>query len=227
MAHARSAAAGARARLAAVLAITVAVRAIRRSGRGTLGRAMATRGRALPAAGIGAGGVIVGHLLAYVLTFPVGAVRYRHLMEAGHGSFHAVVMVAGLLAGGAAAALLIRAVRAEGGPPVPSARLLATLQVSGFLLLELLERHGRIDLALTDPGVRLGIAVQVLVAVGLAVLLRAFVRVVRAVASLLRRRFRIRPASPPQPAVPARRPPAAALLAFAPRRAPPDPLPSC
>jgi hypothetical protein len=189
------------------------------------------RGRFLPtagiAAGIAAGGVVLGHVLAYAITFPVGAVRYRHLMEAGHGSFHAVVTVAGLLAGAAAASLFVRSLRAAGRESGPSARLLAGLQIAGFLLLEVIERHGRVDLALSDPGVRVGLLVQVLVAVALALLLRVFVRVVRAVASLmLHRSARSRPGPVRPPVVAFLPPPAAELLASARRRAPPLPLPS-
>jgi hypothetical protein len=187
---------------------------------GTVGR------RSAVALGIAAGGMVLGHVLAYLIAFPVGAARHRHLMEAGHDSFHTVVTVAGLLAGAAAAAVVVRGLRTGGRTSAPLARSLAALQVGGFLLLEVIERHGRIDLALADPGVRVGVLVQVVVALALALLLRAFVGVVRAVVSLLRRGARKRPRPVPPPVVAVLRPPAAELLASARRRAPPDALAS-
>ncbi|HEX9122940.1 MAG TPA: hypothetical protein VF984_06215 [Actinomycetota bacterium] len=185
-----------------------------------------TRGRFLPTVGIAAGGVVLGHLLAYTITFPVGAVRYRHLAEAGHSSFHRVVIAAALLGGLAAATLCVRSLRTKERASTPTVRLLAGLQVVGFLLLEVIERHGRLGLAFSDPGVRVGLVLQVLVAVALALVLRGFVRVVQAVASLLQRPPRSRPAPILPPAVAFVRPRAGAHLPFARRRAPPLPFPS-
>jgi hypothetical protein len=184
------------------------------------------RERFLPTAGIAAGGVVVGHLLAYALTFPVGSVRYRHLVEAGHGSFHRVVIASAFLAALAAATLCVRSLRTAERAHAPSIPLLAGLQVGGFVLLELVERHCRVGLALSDPGVQVGLVVQVLVAVALALLLRGLLRVARAVASLLHRRPHLRPAPAPPRVRPLVRLPAEPLHPFARRRAPPLPLPS-
>ncbi|GBC87621.1 hypothetical protein HRbin12_01636 [bacterium HR12] len=114
----------------------------------------------------------------------------------------------------------------KGGPSGSVSRTalgLVSLQGPGFLLLELIERHFDVGLAVSDPGVSTGLLMQALVALGIAILVRGFVRAVEVVASLLRRRrsparvLRIRyPAIPPRAGVD--------LLVGTRRRAPPGSL---
>jgi len=177
-------------------------------------------------AGLATGGIVIGHLLGYLLAFPNGPERHEHLAAVGHGSFRWLGLIALAMTGLSLLALGARALRGEGGvPPGRTALLLASLQVPGFLLLELVERHFDPAATLADPGVQIGLLAQVLVALATAVLLRAFVRAVAVVAALLRRRRQHAPvARPAAPAILLRA--GADLLVGARRRAPPGPLPS-
>lgn len=180
------------------------------------------RSRALLVASAAWGGVIVGHLGGYLAAFPTGPERAAHLHASGHGSFGmlaAAAAVAGLVA------LLCTGLRSRSSGRSPrvwtAALALAAVQVPGFLVLEVAERHFSLGAALADPAVVLGLAVQVIVACGVALLLHG----VGTVSVHLGRR----PARPRSgesaPAAP--RPverldaPLLAFLAGAPRRAPP------
>jgi hypothetical protein len=167
----------------------------------------ARRGRSRPPArwralaGLAAGGVVLGHLLAYVLAFPDDHERHEHLAATGHGSFQLLGLLTLAVAGVCPVVLGAWALRDGGGFPLRSAALLlGCLQVPAFLLLELVERHLDLPLTLTDRGVLAGLVLQVVVALAITILLRAFVRAVQLTARLLRRRrrapARIRPHAP-------------------------------
>lgn len=170
------------------------------------------------------GGLILGHLLGYFLTYPASGAREAHLAASGHGLFHLIVLSAlGLVP----VVLALATARALGPgtafPFGPTARRLLALQAVGFVLLELAERGLSPSAVLADPAVPVGLLVQGIVAVGSALLLGLFARAVRLVAARLQR-F---PASRPHARA---RPPVSAwvdllgLLVRARRRAPPLPL---
>src|SRR5581483_878956 len=177
-------------------------------------------------AGLAAGGVVLGHILGYLLAFPNSAERHEHLAAVGHGSFHVLGFLSLAATGLSLIALGVRSLRGE---VLPSrgriALVLGGLQVPAFLLLELVERHLDVSATLADPGVLMGLLMQVVVAASLAVLLRAFVHAVRSVAALLRsRRFAQPLRSFAAPPVLLRA--GTDLLVGARRRAPPAHLPS-
>jgi hypothetical protein len=183
--------------------------------------------RAGPAvlAGTAWGGLVLGHLLTYLLTDPAATVREAHLAASGHGSFHLLVLSALAAVPVALVLVTVRAL-APGTvfPLAPTARLLLALQAVGFVLLELAERGLSPSAALADPAVRVGLLIQVLVAFGSALLLGLFTRAVRLVAARLRR-----PSSRRPPVLMPPRPVAAwvdrlVLLVRARKRAPPLPL---
>ncbi|HLB62409.1 MAG TPA: hypothetical protein VJN50_06740 [Actinomycetota bacterium] len=179
-----------------------------------------------PAATAGAalGGVTLAHCLAYLAALPAEAERHSHMTATGHGSFPMLVAVASAAAGAALLAVSLRAL----GPAaalgvVPTAARLAAIQVPGFALLELIERRMGVGSALADPAVRVGLVLQVLVALGAALLLRGVERTVGAVARRRRRDGRAVLALPRRGSTISLAP-RATLLAAAPRRAPPLPL---
>jgi hypothetical protein len=180
------------------------------------------RSRTALVAAAGWAGVVAGHLGGYLLAIPGGERRARYLEATGHGSFGTLVAAAAV-AGAIAllcAALSGRAARSRVGL-VPTTLALAAVQMPGFLVLEAAERGFSPAAALSDPAVVLGLAVQALVAVGSALLLRG-VQVVAGKLSLGRSE---RPA--PAPADPSLRPPRvvasrrSCILLDAPLRAPP------
>ncbi|GIU96698.1 MAG: hypothetical protein KatS3mg013_0501 [Actinomycetota bacterium] len=170
--------------------------------------------------------MIIGHLLGYLLAFPNGMERHEHLAAVGHGSFRLVGLLALAMGGVSLVALGARTLRNDSAVPLRGAALrLGWFQVPGFLLLELVERHLDLAATLADLGVLMGLLMQVVVALAIAFLLRAFVRAVQVVAALLRRG---------RPRGPLIRPHAptdilraeADLFVGTRRRAPPAPLPS-
>lgn len=179
------------------------------------------RGRTL--AGLATGGIVIGHLLGYLTAFR--SERHQNLAAVGHGSFHLVWLPALALAGISLMALGGRALRGERAIPVGrTALVLGTLQICGFLLIELVERHLELAATLADPGVQMGLLMQVLVALAIEVVLHGFVRAVCVVGASLRRRFQAA-IIPPRPSATLSRV-GADLLVGVRRRAPPTPLPS-
>jgi hypothetical protein len=175
------------------------------------------------AAGLSAGGLVVGHALGYLLAEPDPALRDAHLAATGHGGF-------GLLAGcGLLAAVLAAAwsaARASAGTParLPGTPALATVQVAAFAAIEVVERGFSPSAAASDRAVWIGLALQVLVALAVSAFLRRAVRTAR---SLARGALPLRPpragALParPLPTPPLRRPRPAVRL-----RAPPSASPA-
>jgi hypothetical protein len=168
--------------------------------------AMELRGlaRRLPLAGVAVAGAVAGHGLAYALAVPEPGRRLALLAGSGHAYWSAAIaaaIVLGLVSLGATLARSFRAgLRTEGRPAgEPPGRLaarLAVLQVTIYLVQELIERAaagaplgGPVDgrLLLT------GIAVQLLVATGLALGLAWAGRVAEVAGRALRRRSRARP----------------------------------
>jgi len=164
--------------------------------------------RRLPLAGAAVAGAVVGHALAYALVVPEPGRRLAVLAGSGHAYWSAAIAAAIVLGLGSLGATLARHFRAglspggraAGEPPARLAGRLTLLQVTIYLVQELIERAaagaplgGQVDgrLLLT------GIAVQLLVAVAVAVALAWAGRVAEVAGRALRRR---RPARPdPRP----------------------------
>lgn len=143
-----------------------------------------SRTRAFLTAGLAWVGVVVGHLLAYVVAYPAEQVREGELEATGHGSFEFAIIAAIAIVPAVLVFAATSALSARRRPSVlRTALLLAPLQLVAFALLELLERDGSFTQALAEPAVLLGFAVQVVVALVSSLLLAGFCRAVRALAA--------------------------------------------
>ena len=169
-------------------------------------------------------GVVVGHLVAYLLTYPSQGIRHIHLEITGHewlglgfASVLAAIPVILLLA-------VVRSLPSDAPWTGPGLALrLAAVQIPAFLVIEVVERGWSVQEALVDPAVFVGLALQPVVAVVAARILEVVHRLVRAVV------VRLRPA--PAPAAKSSRRPALLVAAVRSwlllpgrRRAPPSPL---
>jgi hypothetical protein len=141
-------------------------------------------------------GVVAGHLVAYLLTYPTQSVRHVHLELTGHswmglarGSLLGAIPVVVL----AVVVLALRPGSTSGAALVP--RLLA-IQLPAFAMIEVLER-GSVAGAASDPAVFVGMVLQVVLAVVAAWLFDLLTRAVRAVVRILERRTRARSSSAP------------------------------
>lgn len=176
-------------------------------------------------AGVALSSGVLGHLAAFVLTYPRGSIRGNRLAATGHGSFDWILLAA-LVSIPLVLFLVARlAMReSEGFGVRETARRLAAIQVSAFLLLELLERQLSIAHTVADPAVLIGLMVQVLLASLAAALLAGLVGGLRAVVTRLRPHGRVPMFT--RPVRPALRIRAASLvfLIASRRRAPPVPL---
>lgn len=131
-------------------------------------------------------GVVAGHLVAYLLTYPSQGVRHVHLSVTGHSWLG--LATASLLAA-IPVVLLVAAVRsvrsgvawAGGG----LALRLAAIQVSALALIEVLERQWSLGGAASDPAVFVGLVLQPLLAVMAAWILGLLHRTVRAIVERL------------------------------------------
>jgi hypothetical protein len=131
-------------------------------------------------AGAAVAGAVLGHLLTYVVAFVNAATRHSVLEETGH-SYWSFASAAAVLLGVSSAALVV--VRRLGSPEdgggektlLRSASRLAAVQLLLFACIEIAERlvDGAPVRGLLNHGlVPLGLAIQILVAFGLALLLR-------------------------------------------------------
>jgi hypothetical protein len=160
--------------------------------------------RRLPLAGAAVAGAVAGHGLAYALAVPQPGPRLALLAGSGHQYWSAAIAAAIVLGLGSLGATLARSFRAglrpggrpAGEPPGRLAARLALLQVTIYLVQELIERlaagvplWGPVDgrLLLT------GVTVQLLVAAGLALALAWAGRVAEVAGRALRRRRAARP----------------------------------
>lgn len=133
--------------------------------------------------------VVLGHLVAYVLTYPSGGFRHVHLAVTGHSwlgfataSLLAMIPVILLTAG-------VRSLRAPAGWSGSALALrLAAIQVPAFLVIEIVEREWSLGRAISDPAVLVGLILQPLVAFIAAWALELVRRGVRAIVALLRPR---------------------------------------
>jgi hypothetical protein len=137
-----------------------------------------SRIRGLAIGGLAWSGVVLGHLAAYLVSYPIEAERSSLLANTGHGSFN-LLFVSGLAAIPAILTLLmVRVIRGDRPPAVVStATCLAAIQLPAFLTMELFERGMSLRETLLEPALVVGLVVQVLVAFVSAILVRAFFRV--------------------------------------------------
>ena len=145
----------------------------------------------LPLTGVAVAGAVVGHMLAYLLAVPEPSARVALLGATGHAYWTAAIAAATVLGLASLASTLLRRFRAglRPGRAQPSqsvaclAAQLAGLQLAIYLVQEVLERLevGVPAAALLNGRLLMvGIAVQVVIAVGLAVLLAVAGRVAEA-----------------------------------------------
>ena len=168
-------------------------------------------------------GVVVGHLAAYILTYPSQGIRHVHLDITGHewlglgtASVLAAIPVILLITA-------VRSVRSEVSWTGPALALrLLVVQVPAFAAIEVAERGWSVQDALFDPAVFVGLMLQPLLAVLAAWVLDLLHRAVRAIVVGLRTSRRIAQRTSPRPALEI--PPSRSQLWFPTgRRAPPRP----
>jgi hypothetical protein len=156
--------------------------------------------RLLPIA-VATAGVVGAHALNYVLAFPDPAVRSHELTASGHGYWPAAVglaVVAGVLALGIGVGNGFRPRRSSTATPIRAGQL-AAMQVLLFVAVESVERLGAgVDPLpfLRSPQFALGVLLQLAVAVGAVIVLRAVEAGTRRVARGLRRTLPRRSAAP-------------------------------
>jgi hypothetical protein len=165
-----------------------------------LGR-MDARGvhRRLPLAGAAVAGAVVAHTLIYLVKVPDARARDAVLAATGHAYWSVAVaaaVVLGMVAvGSVAARRFLHGLRRAGAPPSPEpvdrlALRLALYQSAIFVVQEGVERlaagGSSGGLAASTNLLLTGIAVQVLVALGVAVLLAGLGRAAEAVGRALR-----------------------------------------
>ena len=167
-------------------------------------------------------GVVVGHLVAYLLTYPHQDSRHVHLDISGHEWLS--LGTASLLAAIPVVLLMValRSVR-SGVPwtgPALALRLLV-VQIPAFATIEVAERGWSVQEALLDPAVFVGLVLQPFLAVVAAWLLDLWHRAVRAIVVRLQtpRRSTARSFPCPDLETPPRR---SRLLFPSRRRAPPQ-----
>jgi hypothetical protein len=167
-------------------------------------------------------GVVVGHITAYLLTYPAQGLRHVHLAITGHSwlglataSLIGLIPVIVLSVGSCA-------IRNESWSGAQLALLLAAIQVPAFAGIEVLERGWSVGQAISDPAVFVGLILQPLVAVIAAWVLEMLRRAVRAIAARPSEPRKLAPSFPRPASEPSA--PRYWLLRHSRRRAPPLPL---
>ena len=153
-------------------------------------------------AGTAFAGAVVGHVLTYMVAFVTPHSRQAALDETGHSYWNLAVAAAIAVGAWSAAVLVVRHFRRCDREELPnegvfrSVLRLATLQVALFAFLEVGERLASgapLRGLLGHDLLPLGLVFQVLVALGLALILRAMVTVVEVIARTLLEPPRPRP----------------------------------
>jgi hypothetical protein len=171
---------------------------LRQSGSGLLRQTDEIEGsRGLPVLGFAVAGLVLAHLLAYVIAEPDPYHRDLLLQRTGHDYLPAFGQVALMLFVAATAAVVFRTSRRGAGRVERFASLsarLALVQVGAFTAQELLERtlsgSGFADLR-QGRLVIVGVAAQIGVALVGAALLRWLARASHALGEILRSGFRL------------------------------------
>ena len=142
-------------------------------------------------AGAALAGAVVGHILTYLVAFVTPHSRQAALDESGHSYWNLAVATAIAVGVWSAAVLVLRHFRQRGPEQLPdrglfnSACRLAMLQVTLFVCLEVGERLAAgapLQGLIGHDLLPLGLVFQVLVALGLALMLRALATVAEIVA---------------------------------------------
>ena len=153
-------------------------------------------------AGAALAGAVVGHALTYLVAFMTPHSRQAALDETGHSYWTLAVATAIAVGVWSAAILVVRHFRRSDGEERPntgllrSALRLAVLQVALFACLEVSERLATgapLRGLLGHDLLPLGLVFQVLVALGLALILRALATVVEIIARTVLELPRLRP----------------------------------
>ncbi len=143
--------------------------------------------RGLPLAGMAVVGAVVGHWLGYALAFPDAHLRAEVLSQSGHGYWMLVVKAAAILGFASLGTVLVRHLSearrghrtGEDGPAALALRL-AVIQVSAFVAVEAVERAFAgepVTQMFQHHLLLLGVAIQIAVACGGALVLLWFGRV--------------------------------------------------
>jgi hypothetical protein len=152
---------------------------------------MSARGSSRPSLvlGLALGGVLLGHTVAYRLLIPDAHTLTLELAASGHGYLSGANVVGLVAAVVALAALFLGGVlRTHDAAPQRLAPRLIGFQMTAFLAMELLERIASGGGPQHLPAVLLiGLPVQALIAVLVALVARLLLRVASAVADLLAR----------------------------------------
>jgi hypothetical protein len=158
--------------------------------------------RVVAVAGLAWGGTIMGHLLSYLLAYPEGPARTGHLAATGHGSFRVAVLTAVAALAIGAGLTVLRALRPRSSFVLRQLALtLAAIQLPGFAFLETAERGFDAAAAVGDPAVLVGLVLQPVLALVLAIAVVGLARSVRALFVTPRRAGR--PSSQAEPPPPA------------------------
>jgi hypothetical protein len=142
--------------------------------------------RGLPLAGMAVVGAVVGHWLGYVLAFPDAHLRTEVLTQSGHGYWMLSVKAAAILGFAALGTVLLRHLSRAGRGDRPAenwpaalALRLAVVQVAAFVAVEAVERAFAgepVTQMFQHHLLLLGIAIQIAVACGGALVLHWFGR---------------------------------------------------
>jgi hypothetical protein len=175
-------------------------------------------------------GLIVGHLLSYLIAFPDAARRDAVLAAAGHAYLHLAGDVAVVLAFAAVVTAMLRAAAERGGTELPSGVRLAwrlgALQAGAFVAMEVGERlvsGSGLGELFADHLFGVGVVVQLVIASLGAILLRWLGRVAVRIAAALGRSPRRRLAGTKWIRSGSARAPRRAFAGIVPARAPPLP----
>lgn len=135
--------------------------------------------RLLGVGGLAWMGIVLGHVLAYLLAYPEDGARSAKLAATGHDGFSLPVVSALAVLPAVLALVSGRRFRGHRSSLKPTALWLAAIQVPAFVGMESIERAWADGHTLLDPAILLGLLVQLLVAAVAAVLVGAVAKVVR------------------------------------------------
>lgn len=174
--------------------------------------------------GLALGGVLLGHTLTYLLLVPDAHARAAELARTGHGYLDRASAIGVLAAVASLCALFLGGLlRSESAPTSSILGRLASFQLAAFAAMEIVERvMAGAGMAHLGPVLAVGVSVQGLVAIGIALVARLLLRAADRLVAL-----RGRPATWPRVTVigrsrPGFAPVIATLLPSPPGRAPPS-----
>ncbi len=143
-------------------------------------------------------GVVLAHVVGYVVVYPVGGERAAHLRATGHG-YWPVAVAAACACGLIAILLTAAAARRPGWPSRSIAGAIARLALMQMVVFTLVEVGERVtaaaspDVLLHSPEFVVGLALQIAVAAAAVLLLRGVAGIAAASFSRPAARRRVRP----------------------------------